>query len=489
MSSVAPPRTLVELCTSRARSHGNAVALDDGHRVLTYAGFAEHVVVAARLLRSRGVGPGDRVLLVGRNSTAWVVAAFGVFHLGATVVPLGHGVPAVDRRRAVERLRPVAVVADPGAWSSGDPELPLLSTEELLEANGSERLGELPDVVPTTPAIVLATSGTTGSVKYVPMTHGQLTTLYTGIASRLGLRAEDRLLCVVPLAHSFGFNGVLLIALCVGAAVRLVGQYDAARLPELVAAERLTVLAGPPTIYYDLHLAKARFAEVRLAITGSTEVETVRMRAICDDLGIAELVSGYGMTETCGSVAIGRIGPEPGEHAWLELLEGIEARAEAGPGSSGGPGRLRVRGYNVLESYADSPERVVDADGWFDTGDLALIDDQGRLAIVSRLKDTVIVSGFNVLPQEVERVLVDHPAVAHAVVVGVPDQRQGERLVACVVVEGVRPTEESLRVHLREHLAAYKVPGTIVYVDELPTTSTGKVLRAVVRERLMVARG
>lgn len=362
----------------------------------------------------------------------------------------------------------------------------------LIAAPAAPTSTDLPQIDTGSPALVLATSGTTGDVKFVPMGHAQLADLYRHISGWLGLQETDVLLGAVPLAHSFGFNGVLIVAMWAGAGVRLVDRYDAAQVRALVAESGLTVLAGPPTIYHDLHLLGTPLRGVRQAIAGSTEVQADRMRAICDDLGIAELVTGYGMTETCGSVALGRIGADPGRHGWMTPLPGLETKvvgpllSEVGPGEEG---RLLVRGGHVATRYADGSRPAVDAEGWLDTGDLARRDHEGRLAIVSRVKDTVIVSGFNVVPQEVERVLTDHPGVHRAVVVGVPDARQGQRLVACVIPAGEPPASSSLDLHLRDHLAAFKVPGRFVFFDEFPTTGSGKVSRLSLRSQLLEAVG
>lgn len=490
MSSVATPRTLVDLVAARARTHPSRTAIDDGELRLTYADMWVRIQAAAALLLEEGVRPGDRVLVVARNSCGWVVAAFAALAVGATVAPLGHGVTRADKQRAVDQLRPRLVLADDASWSADDPVVPAVSLPRLVAAQPA--VPHLPGVEPAAPAVILATSGTTGAVKYVPMPHGELTSLYGHISGWLGLRETDLLLGAVPLAHSFGFNGVLLVALWAGAGVRLVDRYDAARLPGIVDDSALTVLAGPPTIYHDLQVAGCRFEGVRQAITGSTDVQAARMRAICDELGVPELVVGYGMTETCGSVALGRVGADPGSRVWLAPLDDLEVRvvdpagAEAAPGADG---RLLVRGSNVVTRYADGTPAPVDAAGWLDTGDLAERDEQGRITIVSRVKDTVIVSGFNVVPQEVERVLTDHPRVQRAVVIGVPDVRQGERLVACVIPEGAPPSRASLDTHLRNHLAAFKVPGLYLFVDEFPTTVSGKVSRATLRRQLAEAIG
>lgn len=496
MPSLSPIRSLAELCTVRAQTHADRPAVDDGETVLTYAGLLEQAGRCAARLAARGVGPGDRVMLVARNSTPWVVAAFGVVLLGGTLVPLGHGSTPAERRRALARLEVgLVVVDDESGWEEpGDVHLLRLDEVAGREAGSTQENTRhtLPAPVPGgAEAWVLPTSGTTGAVKYVPMSHGQLTRLYAETSRRVGLREDDRILGVVPLAHSFGLNGVLLISMFAGARVLLRPRYEREQMADVVRSHGITVMAGPPTIYHDLATDGGRGAGagVRLAITGSTEVQAERIRADCDQLGIPEIVVGYGMTETCGTVALEHLPAQPDAAGpALAVVEGVAVRTVGPDGHDTAPGvsgRLMVRGYNVLREYAGDGGTRPASDGWFDTGDVGNLDAEGRLSVVARVKDTVIVSGFNVIPHEVERVLVAHPGVERAVVVGVSDARQGQRLVACVVASpGVEPDTTSLRAHARDHLSGYKVPRDFVLVDSLPTTGTGKVSRAAVRRAL-----
>jgi acyl-CoA synthetase (AMP-forming)/AMP-acid ligase II len=477
MGSGPEARSLVDLWESRARLHPEQVAVWDDTRELTYADLASGARDCAAALATRGIEPGDRVLLLGRNTVSWVVAAFGVLRAGAVLAPLGHGVGSAERAHALRDLAPRLVVAedpdDPG-WAG----VPLPEVVAIDEIVGVGIAADPPAVDPRRPALVLATSGTTGQAAHIPMTHEQLLRLYTDVSERVGVVPEDRLLGVVPLSHSFGFNGVLLIALVAGASVRLVPEYDATRTAELLRAEELTVLAGPPTLFHDLQArAEPGSGSARIAITGSTEVSAPRIRAACAALGIGDIVVGYGLTETCGTVAIGRMALDGDEERPLmEPVGGVDVRVVDDSGRSqpaGRLGRIEVRGFNVAVPTGD----------WLDTGDVGRFDDQGRLCVEARSKDTVVVSGFNVIPREVEEALLLHASVSSVAVVGVPDERQGEQLVACVVpAPGVAVSEEELVAHGRSRLAAYKVPRRFLVLDRLPTTSTGKLSRARLRE-------
>lgn len=489
MAFDAEPSTLVELCLWQAKQRGEALAVWDEATGLSYRELARRSASLAAALRENGVRAGDRVVLCGRNSVAWVEVAFATLFAGATLVPIGYGAPEAERARVVERVGPRLVVAVSGeGWPSG---LNVLTPEEL----DSRRVAAPPPHLPAADdvAVILSTSGTTGEPKLVPMTHGQLTRCYAEVARRLELRADDRLLGAVPLAHSFGLNGVLLIGLHVGAAIRLVPHYRAEELSELVRGQRLTVIVGPPTIFVDLAAGDGKpVPGCRMAITGGADVSLRRMRQACSRAGIERMFVGYGLTETCGTVAVGEV-PERGvgDLAKLTPLRDLEVQIvdeQGRPLPTGAEGRIWVRGHNVMPGYLHqeaATRRVLRTDGWLDTADIGRRYADGDLSIVSRARDVVIVSGFNVYPREVEHVLGEHGSVAQAVVLGLPDERQGQRLVACLVpAPGTVLDTQELLAYCRERLAAFKVPRTMITFESLPTTETGKVSRPAVRRLL-----
>lgn len=480
-------QTLGELCELRARTHGDRPAVRDDVATLTYAELAARARAVARLLRARGVVAGDRVVVQGPNRVTWVSAAYGVLMAGATVVPLGHRAPDAERQRLLDQLEPRLVLQD----ESLDPLPGAVSFAELeaLPPQPEPRHPEWGDAA--TAALVLSSSGTSGTVKAVPMTHGQLLRVYDDVRLALDATVDDVWLATVPLTHSFGFNGILLVALLAGATVRLLPDYDPARLTRLLREERITVLAGPPTIYHDLAGlgARAPAPHTRLGIVGSTEVSAPDLARLAERLGIPRVVAGYGMTETCGTVALGELPSVPqGPLPWMVPLPGTEVRIcdeRERPVPAGVRGRVQVRGHHVCRPYADAPD--LRPGGWFDTGDVGELDAAGRLAVAGRANDTIIVSGFNVDPREVEAVLREHPRVAEVAVIGVRDARSGQRILACVVARGDSPDAEELTRHARARLTPYKVPGQFVVLDDLPRTRTGKLSRAALR--LMVEEG
>lgn len=466
-------RSLAQLCLAVA-DRGGGEALYDGRVRLGFAELAAAATTAAGRLLERGVRPGDRVALQAPNSTAWVVAAFGVLLAGGTLLPVGHRVPPAERDRLLARLPPRLVI---------DPDL----LAELTAPPASGAPVDLPEVDPDAVAVLMTSSGTTGEPKAVAMTHRQLLRVYREVARRLGVGPGDRLLGLVPLSHSFGFNGVLLVAMLAGSSVRLLASYDRATLPGLVVAERVNVLTGPPTLLRDLAgSADLLRGRVDLVVAGGAEVSAGELHEIGRELGGPRLVVGYGMSETCGTVALADDEPPaPADtRVWMRPIEDTEVRI-ADPAAAGGVGRVLVRGPSVV-GRLDVP---VAAGEWLDTGDLGLLDGRGRLAVVGRGDDRVVVAGFTVSPAAVEQALLRHPSVAAALVLGVPDERRGQRLVACVVPAGDEPLavpldRAGLDAHLRARLAPYELPSEYVAMAALPMTHSGKASRAEARKWL-----
>lgn len=466
---------LAQLCRLRARTHRSHCAVDDGTVRLTYAELAGRAEAVSARLRELGVGSDSLVVLEGRNRSAWVVAAFGVLMTGATLAPIGYGLPAHERRRVLAALRPAAVISEA---SSDDPSH--LSFADAMALPPMEVVGEPEVLAPDAPALLLSSSGTTGGVKMVSMTHRQLARLYSDVARRLGVTDADRMLAVPPLSHSLGFNGILLVAVIVGAAVRLCPAYSREETAALIVSEQISVLSGPPTLFHDLERnigPGALRGVARLAVVGGQTVLVGEFLATARRLGLREVVIGYGMTEACGTVALARLEVDDSwrredQHVALTTMPGVEVCIGGDPEGVDLTGPILVRGYNIV------PVEGTDPDAWFDTGDVGHLDSEGRLIVVGRSTDRVIVSGFNVYPRDVERVLARHRGVEQVAVLGLPDQRTGERLVACVVARDAELDLEELCTYARQHLAAYQVPAEFLFLPELPLTASGKVARA-----------
>lgn len=482
-----PPRTLDELALVQAARFGDTVVFLDGRREITYSEFADCSLRIAAVLSDSGVQPGDRVILSGRNTVEWICIAWGILCAGATAVPVGHGVSAAEYSRILDVTAPAMVIDE---LRIAD----IMASASVTEPSRDRAVAGGDDI-----ALILSTSGSAGASKQVPMTHGQLARLYSAVADRLELTSADRVIGVVPFAHSFGFNGVLLAALFAGASVRVVEHYDRADLADVIVRDRVTVLMGPPTILFDLmNSGRDDIGTVcRIAVSGGSEVPLDRMRAACRELGIGGMFVGYGLTEACGTVAMGSIvGDDSGSLAMLTPVDGLEIRIVDDYGYPVPPdvdGHVLCSGYNIMSGYLvggtdldnTDLDNTVDDDGWLRTGDIGWCDDDGHLFIVSRAKDTVIVSGFNVYPQEVESVLIEHPRLLEVAVIGMADARQGQRLVACVIsIPGHRVDSDELIEFCRERLTAYKVPRIYVELEMLPRTHTGKRSREELRKQI-----
>jgi len=476
--------------------------------------------VAAGLVEL-GVGPGDRVAIAWPTSVDFVVAYLGVLAAGAVAVPLNPNSPANEVRRELEVVEPAvllaaaAVTAPAGDGDGGDVArsvvLPAaacdaavsavapVTWEELSAATGT---GESRPLAPVARqdadiAVLLFTSGTAGDPKAAMLTHGNL---LANLRQMLGipeiLRADDVGLVALPLFHVFGLNVALGLGLATGAALVLETRFDTQASLQLVHDLGVTTLLGVPTMFSAWADAPGEesdgaspLAGVRRAISGAAALDADVAVRFERRYGIA-LWQGYGLTEASPAVStsLGTGRNRPGSVG--RPLPGVEVMLvdEAGePALAGDPGEIRVRGANVFAGYWRDPvatAEVLTGDGWLCTGDIGVIGEEGDLFVVDRSKDLVIVSGFNVFPAEVERVLQAVPGVAEAVVIGRPDPTTGEAVEAVVVAApGATVTEELVRAHCAAHLARYKCPTSVRFVPELPRGLAGKALRRAVRDR------
>jgi long-chain acyl-CoA synthetase len=304
----------------------------------------------------------------------------------------------------------------------------------------------------------------------------------------LRIRPDDAGLAALPFFHVFGLNVALGVGLTAGARTVLLDHFDASRAAELIRTHGVTILAGVPTMYDALlelpdELASpASFSSVRLAVSGAAELPLALAEAFRERFGVT-IHEGYGLTEAAPIVSTSAVEQAPRFGSIGPPLPGVEVRLVGDDGEdvvAGDPGEIWVRGPNVFAGYWDDPEATarVLVDGWLRTGDVAVVDDDGFLSLVDRKKDLIIVSGFNVYPAEVEDVLLAHPGIADAAVVGTNHPRTGEAVVAWVVAEeGVSLTPDDVREHAARNLARYKVPATVEVVAALPRNEAGKLLR------------
>jgi acyl-CoA synthetase (AMP-forming)/AMP-acid ligase II len=344
---------------------------------------------------------------------------------------------------------------------------------------------------------LLFTSGTTGEPKAVVASHGQTVRAYDDWSRLAGLREGDRYLVVNPFFHSFGYKAGILACLHRGATIIPHAVFDPMTVIETVEEEAVSVLPGPPALFQSMLSRLGGHplsATLRLAVTGAANVPTDLIFRMRDELGFADVLTGYGLTEATGVVSTCRIGDgietvsrtcgAPLPEVEVKVVDDKDAELPRGEA-----GELLVRGYTVMRGYFEAPERtaeVITADGWLRTGDIAVIRDDGYITITDRKKDVFIVGGFNAYPAEIENSMSRLPGVAQVAVIGVPDERLGEVGVAFVVLAREATLDAASIVSwCRENLANYKVPRAVYISESLPMNASGKVLKHELREQLV----
>jgi long-chain acyl-CoA synthetase len=471
-------------------------ALISRGRVTTYGELRDQVARMRGALAARGIAPGDRVAILAANNWYFVSAYLAVLGAGAIAVPLNPQSPPAEVERELATTgaklalvgpsgRELAEAVDRGALPDYEG---VVDVADLLGADPAPLVDRAADDV----AVLLFTSGTAGAPRPAMLTHGNLSAnLDQVLANSARPHGVDEVaLAVLPLFHVFGLNAVLGVTLRVGGTVVLVERFDPHSTLAEVAEHGVTVLSGVPTMWAAWaglpDVAPAALASVRDAVSGAAALDPAVRRAVRDRLGL-DLTEGYGLTEASPAVTSG-LGHDAPDGSIGVPLPGVQVRLVDTEGQDalvGDPGEIWVRGPNVFAGYWQDPEASAAAltpDGWLRTGDTAVVDDDGFLWLVDRTKDVIIVSGFNVFPGEVEDVLAMHPAVEAAAVVGVPHPHSGEAVRAYVVVRaGAHVDEDALVEHACRHLARYKCPSSIAFVDELPHGLSGKLLRRALR--------
>lgn len=465
-------------------------AVCDRGGVLDYGELRRRVGSARRALGELGILPGDRVALVCPNTAAFVVAYLAVLGRGAVAVPLNPASPDKELLAQLAVTQPRATLLD-GRRDIGGEGSPAgrLADVVALGQGGAADVPEIEEVGESDPAALLFTAGTAGAPRPACLTHGSLLANLEQ-NQRLpatSVSADDVALGVVPLFHVFGLNVVLGVALHAGASVVLVDRFHASEVASLVRELGVTVLPGPPPVFDALGRLEAtdgsELSRVRQAVSGAAPLSEEVAERFSARFGIP-LWQGYGLTEASPTVASTLVSGEPVAGSVGLPLPGVEVRLVDDDGADalvGDPGEVWVRGPNVFAGYwndKDATAAVLTEDGWLRTGDVAVADDRGRLFLVGRAKDLVIVSGFNVYPAEVEEVLVSCPGVAEAAVVGEDDPATGEAVKAFVVAKGGAALSlDDVASWCSEHLASYKCPASITVVDQLPRGLGGKLLR------------
>lgn len=513
---VIPATSIPDLIRRNAAQFAQRLAIADSDGRLTFAELNDAMIASGKAMLAAGIGPGDRVAVWAPNSVQWCTAALGAMSVGAALVPVntrfkGTEAAAVLRRTHAKLLLTgreflgndfvaMLTAADPGIADLptvylGDSSASQGSWSEFV-ASGRHIADETFDaaldaVGPNDVSDILFTSGTTGTPKGAVGLHGRNLLAFAVYGERLGITPDDRALLVLPLALNFGLKGIFIPFAMFGGASIIAAVHDSNQMAELIERERITLVAGPPTLLSDIvdsHVSGAAdLSCLRIALVGSTTIAPDFIRRIRDSELFDIVLTAYGMTEVAGSVSMSLADDSAELIASTagKLLEGYEVRIVDDAGSTldaGAQGEILVRSATTMRGYLDdeaATAAAIDADGWFHTGDIGSLSADGYLSITDRKKDMFIVGGFNVYAAEVERMLCDHPSVSQCAVVGAPDARLGAVGVAFVVT--TEPSDalspEVLTEWAREHMANYKVPRHIEVVDNLPLSASMKIMK------------
>ncbi len=480
---------LAENLRRSAADHGETPALRLGNAELTFAQLEHWSAQVAGLLHQRGVKPGDRVGLMLPNVPEFALAYYGVLRAGAVVVPMNVLLKQREvahylgdsQARLVFAWHAFAEGARAGATEAGSD---CLIVEPRAFAAMLEASAPLVDQAARSAddtAVILYTSGTTGRPKGAELTHANLARNVAVMLDLLALGPEDVILGALPLFHSFGQTCGLNAAVAAGTALELIPRFDPGAVLEVIQRRGVTVFEGVPTMYAALlnHPRRAEFdtSTLRACVSGGAALPIEVLHGFEDAFGCV-ILEGYGLSETSpvASFNDARLGRKPGSIG--TPVAGVEMQLLD---PEGGVREIAIRGHNVMKGYWNRPEataEAIDPEGWFRTGDLAKVDEDGYFFIVDRKKDLIIRGGYNVYPREIEEVLYEHPDVREAAVIGVPHDELGEEVAAVVALKpGAEVDEHELRAYVKERVAAYKYPRTIRFMDELPKGPTGKIVK------------
>jgi long-chain acyl-CoA synthetase len=475
-----------------ARRHPDRPAIRLDEEVLTFADLEDRTGRAAGWLKQRGLEAGDQVGVMLPNLVAFPVLYYGILRAGGVVVPMNPLLKAREVRhylgdsgaRLVFAAPMAAAEASAGAAEAGAEALTV--TEELLEAIARQAPAGAPvERSDDDTAVILYSSGTTGTPKGAQLTHANMRRNCEVAATTLfDVGPDDVIMGCLPLFHSFGQTCGLNTAVLMGASLTLVPRFDPVTALKIIERDQVTVFEGVPTMYVAMLQAGAGVADtatLRLCVSGGAALPVEVLRGFNETFG-AEILEGYGLSETSPVASFNRRGNTKAGSIGYPI-DGVEMRVVDGWGNdvpTGEVGEIAIRGHNVMKGYWDRLEATAEAirDGWFNTGDMATKDEDGFFFIVDRKKDLIIRGGFNIYPREVEEVLYEHPAVLEAAVIGLNHPTHGEEVGAAVVLRpGGSATPEELREYVKQRVAAYKYPRHVWLADTLPKGPTGKILK------------
>ncbi len=484
---------LADLITTAAAATPDKAALLFHSETVTWSDLDRRVSAMARGLRARDLNAGDRVALQLGNTPDFVVAYFGALRAGLVALPLNTGYTSNELRHAITDSGAALVLVGPGTAEAASA-----ATDGPVVVTGTpEYAALLADSSPYAPegsgedlAVLLYTSGTSGRPKGAMLTHRALLANLEQTAQIAPpvVASDDVVLLVLPLFHVFGLNAALGAVAFHGATGVLAERFDPVETLDLVRRHQVTNLVGAPPMYVAWSMLPDvgdALTSVRLALSGAAPLPPAVLHGVLEATG-HHVFEGYGLTETAPvlTTTLRSEVAKPGSIG--RTVPGVELRLldeQGTPVEEGDPGEIVVRGANLFSGYWPDGAEGPDADGWFATGDVAVLDDDGDLHLVDRRREMVLVSGFNVYPREVEEVLARLEGVAEAAVIGIPHPYTGESVKALVVREpGATLTTDEVVAHCVRSLARFKCPTAVEFVDALPHSATGKVSKGQLRE-------
>ena len=465
----------------------------------------------ARGLVAAGYRPGDRIGLQLPNLPQFVIAYFGILKAGCVAVPMNVLLKAPEIAYQLGNSRSSALISWSGTAAeavkaveaAGVKHLYIVNTSGIPNATVGETFESLMGADPTSPAplahrdpgdtaVLIYTSGTTGTPKGAELTHFQLLSNADTPGRVFGLQPEDVTLVVLPLFHVFGLSSLLNVGMRFGATLTLVPRFEPQKVLEVIKRDKVTIFAGVPTMYLALLAEPGVTSEdvdsLRIGISGGAAIPAEVIDSFEERFGVL-ILEGYGLTETASTTTFNVSAEERRVYSVGKPIWGVDVQIwgehdePLGRGEQN-VGEIVVRGTNVMKGYWDDPEATAAAfcRGWFRTGDLGYVDDDGFVFIVDRKKDLVIRGGYNVYPREIEEVLYTHPAIAEAAVIGVPDPRLGEEVKAFVALKpGQHATSEEIIEFVKERVAAYKYPRLVEFHAAFEHGATGKILKHMLR--------
>ncbi len=486
---------LATIMTSSAESGPDRPALKLDDIVVPYAVLDEASARLAAMLKSKGVEPGDRVGIMLPNVPYFPIAYYGVLRLGGVVVPMNVLLKAREtgfylsdpEAKLIIAWGDFAEAAEAGAEEAG-AECVLVKRGEFEQLLGQhEPLRDVAERDGSDTAVILYTSGTTGTPKGAELTHDSMRT-NAEISGELFAVGDDAMMTLgaLPLFHSFGQTCGLNATMLLGGCLTLIPRFDAAKALEIIARDKVNIFEGVPTMFgamlHDPSADDADTSTLKVCASGGSAMPVEVMKAFEEKFG-CKVLEGYGLSETSPVASFNHPDKEAKPGSIGTPIRGVELKLFDEDGNEvaqGEVGEIVIKGHNVMKGYWKRDDATAEAikDGWFHTGDLAKVDEDGYFFIVDRKKDMIIRGGYNIYPREIEEILYEHPAVREAAVVAMPHEDLGEEVGAAVALkEGQEASVEELQKHVKDAVAAYKYPRRVWLVDELPKGPTGKILK------------